>query len=334
MIKHLLGIAAGKGGVGKSTVTANLALAFSRQGKKVGVLDADLYGPSIPHMLPEERLPEQNPEDAEKIFPAISQGIKTISMAYFRKHQEASILRAPIANAAIRQFLHSVEWGDLDILLIDFPPGTGDIQLSLAQQGYLTAALVVTLPQMLSLIDVRKAASLFEYTRIPLLGIVENMQGLFPGNAGEALSQELGTPLLASIPYDPLVCTCADEGKSLFDLEIKGLAAKAFEALSESIECELARFSCAQEEVNAFLKDSATLSLEWADGLSQEIDLGELQEHCPCIRCQECPGKIERPTYAKNVTKMGRYALSVQFATGCSRGIYPIKMLRAWRVAC
>lgn len=223
-IQSVIAIAAGKGGVGKSTVTVNLALALQAEGYKVGIMDTDIYGPSIRKMLPEDRLPTQK---GTTILPALCLGIKMISMAYFRKENEATAVRAPIANGLIAQFIKNVQWGPLDFLLIDFPPGTGDVQLTLSQQASLTGAIMVTTPQEVALIDVRKAMSLFEQVKIPILGIVENMSFfqadpasdpvfLFGRGGGERLAIESGVPLLSCIPLDPIVCTCADEGRSLF----------------------------------------------------------------------------------------------------------------------
>lgn len=223
-IQHVIAIAAGKGGVGKSTLTVNLALALKQLGFTVGILDADIYGPSIRKMLPEDRLPTQRDP---WILPAHCQGIRMISMSYFRKENEAAAVRAPIANSVITQFIKNVQWGSLDFLLIDFPPGTGDIQLTLSQQSNLTCAVMVTTPQEVSLLDVRKAMHMFEQVQIPILGIVENMsyfvepttltkQYLFGKEGGKKLAAESGAPLLGSIPIDPLICQCGDDGKSIF----------------------------------------------------------------------------------------------------------------------
>ena len=176
-IQTILAIAAGKGGVGKSTVTVNLAIALQRKGYRVGVMDTDIYGPSVRQMLPEDRMPAQK---GEILIPALCLGIKMISMAYFRKTDEAAAVRAPIANGVITQFIKNVEWGDLDFLLIDFPPGTGDVQLTLSQQANLSAAIVVTTPQEVALLDVRKAMHLFQQVQVPLLGIVEKHELLSP----------------------------------------------------------------------------------------------------------------------------------------------------------
>ncbi|KIC73890.1 Mrp/NBP35 family ATP-binding protein [Candidatus Protochlamydia amoebophila] len=226
-IKSTIGIAAGKGGVGKSTVTVNLALALKGLGYRIGIMDTDLYGPSIRKMLPEDRLPSQK---GEIIQPALCNGIKMISMAYFRKETEATAVRAPIANRLISQFINQVAWGELDYLLIDFPPGTGDIQITLSQKSHLTGALLVTTPQEVALLDVQKAMSLFNQVKVPIVGIVENMSYyvdphsnepvyLFGKEGGKRLARETGYPCLGQIPLDPLVGTCGDKGKSLFSMD-------------------------------------------------------------------------------------------------------------------
>jgi len=227
-IGSVIGIAAGKGGVGKSSTTANIAYALKKAGHSVGILDADIYGPSIRQMMPEDTLPKQM---GELIEPAVCQGIKIISMAYFRKEKEACAVRAPIANGVIGQFIKNINWGPLDYLLIDFPPGTGDIQLTICQNANLTGALIVTTPQQVALIDVRRAIDLFTQMHIPILGIVENMSYyqqqdkekvyLFGQGGGRQLADEMGMPFLGEIPIDPLICECGDRGKSLYDIEEK-----------------------------------------------------------------------------------------------------------------
>lgn len=229
-IKSIIAIAAGKGGVGKSSVTVNLALALKAQGYTVGIMDTDIYGPSVRKMLPEDRLPSQK---GEIIQPALCAGIKMISMAYFRKEHEATAVRAPIANGLISHFIKNVAWGELDFLLIDFPPGTGDIQLTLGQKANLTGAIMVTTPQEVALLDVKKAMYLFDQVKVPVLGIIENMSYymapntedpvyLFGKGGGERLAQETGYPFLGQIPVDPLLCSCGDKGESLFALDPEG----------------------------------------------------------------------------------------------------------------
>src|ERR1700733_7400327 len=180
--KKAIAIAAGKGGVGKSTVTVNLALALKQKGYRVGVLDADVYGPSLRRMLPEDKLPQQI---GERFIPAQSMGIQVISLAYFRRENEAAAVRAPIANAIVTQFIEQVEWEELDYLLVDFPPGTGDIQLTLGQKASLSGAILVTTPQEVALLDVRKAMHLFHQLHIPILGVLENMSYYYNSAIGE-----------------------------------------------------------------------------------------------------------------------------------------------------
>ncbi len=240
IIKNKIAIAAGKGGVGKSTVTVNMAYALRNLGYSVGVLDVDIYGPSIRKMLPEDVLPEQK---GQMLIPAVCRGIKMISMAYFRKEGEASAVRAPIANGIVAQFIDNVFWGDLDFLLIDFPPGTGDVQLTMSQKVNLSGALMVTTPQEVALLDVRKAIHLFDQVNVPVVGIIENMSFfedpntgkkvyLFGQNGGKRLSQQVGAPFLGQIPLDPEICQAGDNGTSLFEKECK--AAQAYLEVSRS----------------------------------------------------------------------------------------------------
>jgi ATP-binding protein involved in chromosome partitioning len=244
---HVIGVVAGKGGVGKSTITVDLALALSEKGYRVGIIDADVYGPSIRKMLPEARLPEQHPEWHERLIPAVSIfGIKVISMAFFRKEDEPAIIRAPIANAVIKQFLEQVDWGQLDYLLIDFPPGTGDIQLTLLQQATLSGAIVVTTPQEVATLDVCKAMQMLQQMRVPILGVIENMSYFqtslggecfypFGKEGGKRLAEKFGTPFLCEIPLDPCLCACADQGKSIFKEYPQSVSAQVFAEASAKI---------------------------------------------------------------------------------------------------
>lgn len=322
MIKHVLAIGAGKGGVGKSTIAVNLALSLEKKGFKVGLLDADLYGPSIRHMLQEERLPSNSKEN--KIIPAMAKGIVYISMDFFLKEEEASILRAPIANSIISQFLEGVVWGDLDYLLIDLPPGTGDIQITLTQQANITAAILVTWPQDLAMLDVKKALSHFVKSNIPILGVVENMHGLFPGSAGRKLAEQLDASFLFLLPYDPFISISADQrlGQPLAIFD--SLASLVVDAVSET--------TAQSKTVEFSLVDSRKLRLEWEDGKISEISLGELQASCPCAKCREHKANLEEvEVFADRIRAVGRYALSIQFTSGCVKGVYPFEMLRKWR---
>lgn len=237
---QVIAVAAGKGGVGKSALTVNLALALYRRGYSVGIMDADLYGPSVRWMLPEEILPTQK---GSEMIPAEAHGIKMISMAHFRMENEAALIRAPIANGIITQFLEQVQWGELDYLLIDFPPGTGDIHITISQKARLTGALLVTTPQEVALLDVVKCMNMFEKVQVPILGLVENMSyfiqtdgnKVFPmgTGGGEALAKEKGYPLLGAIPLHPLIGKTLDQGRSLF--EMPGKEAEALQEIYSDI---------------------------------------------------------------------------------------------------
>lgn len=246
-IKNVIAVAAGKGGVGKSSVATNLALALSRQGRKVGLMDTDLYGPSLRKLLPEDRLPSQG---AHSVEPALAQGIKTMSMAYFQSDLTASAIRAPIANRMITQFIKQTDWGELDDLIIDFPPGTGDIQLTICQQIPITAALMVTTPQSLAVADVKKAINLFDRMKVPILGIIENMAYflheaskekifLFGKGGGESLAREVGAPFLGQLPIDADFSRYCDAGQILFDQKPDSILSKAFVQLANDLTVHL-----------------------------------------------------------------------------------------------
>lgn len=340
-VKNIIAIAAGKGGVGKSTVTVNLAMALKHLGYKVGILDADLYGPSLRKMLPEDHLPEQK---EQRILPALAQGILTISMAYFRSEDDVAAIRAPIANNVIAQFLKEVDWGELDFLLIDFPPGTGDIQLTLAQQAKLTGAIMVTTPQEVALLDVRKAMRLFYHVKVPILGILENMSYfvssesgaknyLFGQGGGELLSKQTQIPLLGEIPLEPQLCTLADCGRTLFyPFQQDSLTVQAFLASASRLVSQIllppASNSVSLKKLEQ--KSQHTFSIEWMDGEISEYRLSDLQEKCPCAGCKELSGQvaIDKDVSALEIHSVGRYALRIQFTSGCSKGIYEYEMLR------
>jgi len=236
-IKHILAIAAGKGGVGKSTVTVNLAHALALSGFRVGVLDVDIYGPSIRKMLPEDRMPSQK---GGAMLPALCRGIEMMSLAYFRQENQAAAIRAPIANGIVSQFIEQVKWGPLDFLLIDFPPGTGDVHMTICQKMKLTAALMVTTPQQVSVIDVQKAMDLFHQVNVPILGVLENMSYFQDGEkryrpfgkgGGKGLAAEAGVPFLGEVPIDSEISACCDEGRTLFD-SISSPSVALFKALA------------------------------------------------------------------------------------------------------
>ena len=345
-VKSVIAVAAGKGGVGKSSVTVNLARAMQELGLKVRVLDTDLYGPSLRQMMPEQTPPRN---EGEKIYPAISHGIPLVSMAFFREEDKPSVVRAPIANSIISQFVQNVEWGDLDFLLIDFPPGTGDIQLSLGQQAHIDAALIVTTPQDLAMIDVRKAIGMFDLIKVPVLGVVENMSFyqkdetsekvfLFGSGGGAKLSGECGVPLMAQIPLDPQIGRCADKGLSLFDECEDHLCAHEYLSLAESVnrELDVLRSNHKQNSLQIEIdgQDSYHIGLKWADGFTAVLRYSDLQSQCPCANCvDEWTGVrkdvvVDKSLTARAVHQVGRYGLRLEFSSGCQSGIFSYSYLR------
>ena len=234
--KAVLAVGSGKGGVGKTTVSVNLAVALARAGAAVGLLDADVYGPNVPLMLGVTQLP---PLDEGRIVPATAHGVKIISMAFFLKPDEPVIWRGPMLHGVIKKFLNEVAWGSLDYLIVDLPPGTGDVQLTLSQTIPLTGAVIVTTPQDVALLDVRKAMAMFEKVRVPLIGIIENMSTfvcpscrtetpIFRRGGGRATAERAKVPLLGEIPLVPSVCEHGDAGTPIVAAEPDSPVARAF----------------------------------------------------------------------------------------------------------
>ena len=223
-VKNTIAIASGKGGVGKSTVAVNLAVALAKEGAQVGLIDADIYGPSVPLMLGTIEKPKVfQAENSVKIVPLEKYGIKFMSIGLLVDDKAPIIWRGPMASGAIKQFLTDVDWGELDYLIFDLPPGTGDIQLTLVQTIPLTGAVIVTTPQEVSLIDARKALLMFERVNVPILGVIENMSyfiapdtgnkyDIFGSGGGEKICKELNTTLLGGIPIDPRIRQGGDKG--------------------------------------------------------------------------------------------------------------------------
>ena len=224
-VKNTIAVASGKGGVGKSTVAVNLAIAMAKDGAKVGLIDADLYGPSIPMMLGINEKPEMEVIDGkQKIKPIENYGIKVMSIGFLIDDNDPVIWRGAMASGAIKQFMSDVNWGELDYLIFDLPPGTGDIQLTIAQTIPMTGSIIVTTPQDVSLIDAKKALKMFRKVNVPVLGVIENMSyfiapdtgnryDIFGVGGGEKLAGELETKFLGGIPIDMSIREGGDSGK-------------------------------------------------------------------------------------------------------------------------
>lgn len=241
-IKNAIAIGSGKGGVGKTTVAVNVAVSLAQSGAQVGLLDADIYGPNIPTMMGVHRLP---PVKNDKLMPALSNGVKVMSIGFLVSPDQPLIWRGPMLHSAIRQFLSDVDWGELDYLVVDLPPGTGDAALSLAQSLPLSGGVIVTLPQQVSLDDARRGLEMFRQLEVPVLGVVENMSYLdlpdgtrmdiFGTGGGERLAAEAGVSFIGAIPMDARVRTGGDNGKPVVVTEPDSPVAIALKMVAEDI---------------------------------------------------------------------------------------------------
>ncbi|MDX9992653.1 MAG: Mrp/NBP35 family ATP-binding protein [Anaerolineales bacterium] len=241
-IRNAIAVASGKGGVGKSTVSVNLAVALAKSGARVGLMDADIYGPNIPTMMGAPRMPAPR---ENKLIPAENYGVKMMSMGYLTKPGQPLIWRGPMLNSAIRQFLSDVEWGELDYLIIDLPPGTGDAPLSLAQALPLTGVVIVTMPQAVSIEDASRGLEMMKQLEVPILGVVENMSYLslpdgskmdmFGQGGGEAMAKHYAVPFLGGIPMNPNVRIGGDSGKPIVISDPESDAAQALTAVAEAV---------------------------------------------------------------------------------------------------
>ncbi len=244
-VKNVIAVAAGKGGVGKSTVASNLAVALALDGAKVGLMDADIYGPNQPQMMGVAGHQPVAGAD-NKIEPAVGHGVKIMSMGFLMDPDKPVIWRGPMLHGAITQFLKDVKWGELDYLILDLPPGTGDVQLTLCQTVPLAGAVIVTTPQSIALSDVRKAVAMFKKLNVPIFGAIENMSGficphcskeskIFSEGSAAALEKNFGIPLMGQIPLDPKVCDASEVGTPITISSPDSVPAKAFRAAARKV---------------------------------------------------------------------------------------------------
>ncbi len=243
-VKYVVAVASGKGGVGKSTVATNLAIAIARTGAATGLLDADVYGPSAPTMMGVTEQPQATSD--QKILPIEKHGLKMMSMGFLSTDDTPIIWRGPMVHSLISQFLRQVEWGALDYLVIDMPPGTGDAQLTLTQLCPLSGAVIVSTPQEVALIDARKGLRMFQRVNVPVLGLVENMSYfacphcdertyIFRKDGGKATAKELEVELLGEVPIDPAVAVAGDEGLPIVARDPSSPGAVAFQAVARRV---------------------------------------------------------------------------------------------------
>ena len=232
-IKNIIAVASGKGGVGKTTFSTNLAVSLVLEGLNVGVLDADIYGPNIPMMFGVSGKPQV---DNGKMIPFESHGVQLISMGFLMPDGEAVVWRGPMLHKAIQQLFVDVRWGELDFLIVDLPPGTGDAQLSMAQSTPLTGSVIITGPQAVAVADARRGAAAFQRLEVPILGLIENMSGeIFGTGGGEAAAQVMGVDYLGTIPLDPRVRVGGDTGAPIVAVAPESAAAVAIRLLARKI---------------------------------------------------------------------------------------------------
>ena len=324
-IRHVIAIASGKGGVGKSTVSVNLALALQQAGAQAGLIDADILGPSIPVMLgvPRGQPPAVNAEG--RAIPTQPYGLKVISMGMLTGDDAPAILRGPMVTKYLQMFLGGVAWGKLDYLILDLPPGTGDTQLTLAQSTPLSGAIIVTTPQDVSLNIARRGLRMFEKVQVPILGIVENMStfacphcgketDIFRRGGGARMSKELGVPLLGEIPLDADIVASGDEGRPIVASKPQSNSAQAYRAIAQRLAAQLEGAPATVLDAFAWnwdddqsspgwhehaisatgsrttpvgfrRRDPRTLSILWQDGRRDDLDVRDLRLACMCALC-------------------------------------------------
>jgi len=249
-VKNIIAVSSGKGGVGKSTTSVNLALALAQEGARVGLLDADIYGPSQPQML---GISEAQPEsqDGKTMIPLQAHGLQANSIGFLIDPEQPMVWRGPLVTQALRQLLFDTQWQDLDYLVIDMPPGTGDIQLTLAQSVPVTGAVIVTTPQDIALLDARKGLKMFEKVGIPILGIIENMsihicskcghaEHIFGAGGGEAMCRDYNVPFLGDLPLDIRIRTQTDAGQPTVVAEPEGALAEAYRGIARRVAISIA----------------------------------------------------------------------------------------------
>jgi ATP-binding protein involved in chromosome partitioning len=325
-IRHIVAVGSGKGGVGKSTVSVNLALALQQLGARVGLVDADILGPSIPGMLgiPTSVPPEMTA--GSRMIPTQRHGLKVVSMAMLTGDDNPAVLRGPMVGKYLKMFVGGVQWGSLDYLILDLPPGTGDTQLTLAQSMPLSGVVIVTTPQAVSLKIARRGLRMFEKVQVTILGMIENMRtftcphcgentDIFRHGGGEAMSLELGVPFLGALPLDVEVVSCGDEGLPIVAKDPTSISAQVYTSIASALAAQLnqavtvlkpfvwrwgsnegapgwvdsaARPAGSQTTPIGFLRrDPRTLSILWEDARRDDLDVRDLRLACQCALCVE-----------------------------------------------
>ncbi len=347
-VKSVIPVASGKGGVGKSTVSVNLALALAHRGARVGIMDADVYGPTIPTLLGIAKQPDAL--DDHRLIPVEQYGLKVMSMGFFLKEDDAVVWRGPMLHKAIEQFLGGVAWEELDYLIVDLPPGTGDIQLSLCQTIPLTGAVIVSTPQDVALRVAQKAIAMFHKLNAPILGMIENMshficshcgkrEDIFGTGGARKAAERLGIPFLGEIPLATPVRVQSDEGKPIVISDPNSPVTQAFIQAAEKLAEEVKSRDKAPELPDITRPDAHHIRIQWKDGYERLFPVRELRLECPCAGClDEMTGKrrfdpatIPPDVHPLHISLVGNYAINIRWSDGHQTGIYSFTKLRGPR---
>ena len=345
MVKNIIAVASGKGGVGKSTVAANLAVNLASKGLKVGLMDADVYGPSVATMMGavDRQALDQIQKPQGEVRPLEKHGIRFMSLGLLISGQTPVIWRGPMATKLVQQFLHQVQWGELDYLLIDLPPGTGDVQLTLTQSASLTGAVIVTTPQDMAVGITMRGLRMFEQVHVPIIGIVENMShfvcpscghhaDIFSQGGGRKAAQQGGFIFLGEVPLSDKLVQAADRGEPI-EME-------AFQKIADAFLKQVAFVNEKTVAAKHFPEDvklmGKLVEIVWDDKHVSRFPSRDLRLNCPCAVCvEEWTGKklldsssVPLDIVPTEVTAVGRYALQFYWSDKHRSGIYPFALLR------
>jgi len=346
-VQHIVAVSSCKGGVGKSTVACNLAFTLSRSGASVGIFDADVYGPSLPTLVQLEETDVYQKNNL--IQPLLYEGVRLMSFGYLPKRpgSEAAIMRGPMVTQVINQLLTGTEWGELDYLVVDMPPGTGDVQLTLTQVIPITAAIIVTTPQQLSFIDVDKGIQMFDKVRVPTVAVVENMsyfqpepEGrkyfLFGKGARRKLIEQYGFEHTFELPILPEVAELSDAGRPVVLEDPDGTVAVTFREIAESVVREISTVEFGGLKTPELAYDAKRgIVLTMPDANVFELDPVDVRARCRCARCvhefsgEQLLKKADIPAgiYPESIEPVGNYAVSIQWSHGDHASIYPYRAL-------
>lgn len=347
-VRHIIAVASGKGGVGKSTVSANLALALARSGFKVGLLDADVYGPSIPMILGVKDKPVA---DGARIRPVERHGIRVISTGFFFPPEEAVVWRGPMLHKMVQDLLTVTDWGDLDYLLIDLPPGTGDVQISLCQTIALDGAVIVSTPQDVAWNVAQKAIAMFRKLGTPLLGVIENMgahvcahcgtrEEIFGSGGARSAAERLNIPFLGDIPLETAVRRASDAGEPALLSAADSASSRAFLKVSAALAQELRhrkeKGSGSASPVRIGPMNQKTVEILWSDGRQTAQEARTLRLNCPCAGCVDeltgkrtlDPARVPQDVKAVEIYPVGSYAFQIRWSDGHDTGLYSYEFLR------